>query len=618
MTLISKIRASRLAQGLVMAAGAILIFSLGVWAASDEAPADKTEGGDAQDQTIWTCSMHPNVRQPKPGKCPICGMDLIIADSAKSNGAANEVQLSERAKIRSQIRTAPVQPFGVSGASRRLLGRVTVDESTLKTVTAWVGGRIDRLHVRTTGESVRRGQVIATLYSPEVYAAHQDLIAARKQLAQLGPTASRAGQAAAQAALDASRERLRLMGVPETEVGALEKASQPSDRIRIRSPYAGTVIERIASEGSYVSTGASLYRLANLDELWVELDAYESDLSQLEVGQTVLLQVDGRPDKQLEGTIRFIDPVLDARTRTASVRVEIPNRDGELRPGMFVEATVVNDKSKDTTTLAIPATAPLFTGHRSLVYVEVPDTEVPTYAPREVRLGSKMGDHYPVLSGLKQGEHVVVRGAFAIDADLQIAGGAAMMTRSSSSDKSASERAQLPDAVRSALSSVFDAYLEVQEALAADNLDQAKKAADALKVTSSKLDVQKGAPASFASAWRGLSKHLQSSAATIEAAKSLEAARKPFADLSRDAATLLKLFGNPTSKSLRLAHCPMAFDNQGAEWIQRGEKVANPYFGSAMHSCGEIEHALAEGAYLPTKKPDDSAGAKRAHAEHAH
>lgn len=401
---------------------------------SDPRSTEEREHRHEGEESDWTCAMHPQIRQSEPGQCPICGMDLIPARGSSGDGGADarRVSLSERAKLLARVRTAEAQRLDSGRVERRLLGRVDYDERSLRTVTAWVGGRIDRLHVSTTGERVKRGQAIATLYSPEVYSAHQDLIQAKQQLERLQDGATPSSRRAAEAARDATRDRLRLLGVPNSELRAMERANKPSERARIRTPFGGTVIERLATQGSYVETGTGLYRVADLSTLWVQLDAYESDLSVLRAGQEVQLQVEALPGEDFEGRVTFVDPVLDPKTRTARVRIEVKNQDRRLRPGMFVEAKVQSDgpgKGESEAPLVIPATAPLFTGRRSLVYVEVEDAEEPTYEARVVTLGSRMGELYPVLAGLEEGERVVVHGAFAIDADLQIQGGDSMMKR---------------------------------------------------------------------------------------------------------------------------------------------------------------------------------------------
>ncbi len=416
---------------------ALVAFGLGGWLLGDgRSPESSAPTTMAHQTTMWTCSMHPQVHESEPGQCPICGMDLIPVEAASTEpDRPARVQLSERAKALARIRTVEAERLESGRVERRLLGRVDYDERSLRTVTAWISGRIDRLHVSTTGERVKRNQVIATLYSPEVYNAHQDLIQARQQLERLREAATPSARVAAEAALGAARARLRLVGVPEAEIGTMERSTKPSERVRIRTPFGGTVIERLATQGSYVETGSGLYRVADLSTLWVQLDAYESDLQFLEAGQDVRLKVEALPGEDFAGRVTFVDPIVDPKTRTARVRIEVKNRDRRLRPGMFAEASVqsaARGAAVDGAPLVVPATAPLFTGRRSVVYVEVPGAEQPTYEARVVTLGPRLGELYLVLEGLHAGERVVVHGAFAIDADLQIRGGQSMMNQGES------------------------------------------------------------------------------------------------------------------------------------------------------------------------------------------
>jgi Cu(I)/Ag(I) efflux system membrane fusion protein len=432
----------------VVALAAFLLGGRLLGGSDTSAPTHSSVAEQSKD-AVWTCSMHPQIQQHEPGQCPICGMDLIPVEKPPSEGEGNnrQVRLSERAKVLARIRTTQAQRLGSGKVERRLLGRVDYDERSLRTVTAWIGGRIERLHVSTTGERVKRGQVIATLYSPEVYNSHQDLIQARQQLERLQSGATPSARRAAEAALDAARDRLRLIGMPRAELRSMERATKPSERVRIRTPFGGTVIERLATQGNYVKTGSGLYRVADLSRLWVQLDAYESDLPVLHSGQDVTLRVEALPGETFQGRVTFVDPVLDPKTRTARVRIEVNNQDRRLRPGMFVEATVqsaAGGKTTEATPLVIPATAPLFTGRRSVVYVEVNDQDTPTYEARDVTLGPRMGELYPVLSGLDEGDRVVVHGAFAIDADLQIRGGESMMNLPAASGPSSKPKPAMP------------------------------------------------------------------------------------------------------------------------------------------------------------------------------
>ncbi|MEM9191429.1 MAG: efflux RND transporter periplasmic adaptor subunit [Myxococcota bacterium] len=597
-----------LRQGLIYGTVPLLLlasFCLGGWLLGGP-EASIPEAHDHPSDTAWTCSMHPHIRRSEAGSCPICGMDLIVAASRERS--TEEVVLSEEAKIRARIRTTPVRSRRGSRA-RRLFGRVEYSESGLREVTAWISGRIDRLHLRTTGAPVRRGQVIATLYSSEVYAAHQDLLAARRQRARL-EDASELAQQSAELAANAARDRLRLLGIRGRELQAFEAADAPTERVRIRSPFAGTVVERLATEGRYVETGTPLYRLANLDELWVELDAYTADLPTIAVGQPVEFTVSEFTDETFEGEISFVDPVLDPRTRTAKVRVVLEN-DGRLRPGMFAEAIVEHDPTEGAETVSIPRSAPLFTGRRSLVYVELPERDEPTYVVREVRLGPLEGEFYPVLAGLREGERVVTEGAFVIDADLQIRGGNSMMNLPDESDDEHphedhdehphehphedhqhedhhGERTEhgtehgaenLSPSASAALSVFYQGVVALQQGLASDDLAVSQAAAATLARDTARLE-----PLVPASSWDETIRSL----GALRHAGTLTDARRAFETVAAASVETLERFGNPSDHTVRVAFCPMAREGKGAQWLQHDTVIENPFFGSAMHSCGDV------------------------------
>tara|TARA_R110002096_G_scaffold434832_1_gene658033 strand:+ start:7526 stop:9409 length:1884 start_codon:yes stop_codon:yes gene_type:complete len=586
---------------IAFAAGALL-FSGGGESKGVSGAAAEHEGHDEAE--LWTCSMHPQIRATEPGDCPICGMDLIPVENGGGgdDSRPERIALSESAKIRAQIRTTPVKRLSSAGVERRLLGRVDYDETRLRTVTSWIGGRIDKLQIRTTGQRVKRGQVIATLYSPEVFGAHQDLLVAKQQLVKL-KGATEAARLGAELALNASRDRLRLLGVPASEITTMESAKRPSEQVRIRSPFSGTVLERLATEGSYVKTGTGLFQIADLSSLWVQLDAYESDLPLLSIGQEVSLRVEALPNEQFSGRVTFVDPVLNQRTRTTRVRIEVKNPDGQLRPNMFAEAIVTSgttEGKEPASDLVIPETAPLFTGRRSVVYVEVPNAESPTYDARVVRLGPKTGAVYPIIAGLREGERVVTHGAFTLDADLQIRGGRSMMTLPDDTGASPFDQiVEVSDADKLKLGGVLTSYLELHEALASDNLASAKAASEALH--SAAETIVPNNPPDFRDAWMPIQRQLLAHAEHLGGVATLDEARVPFRELSQQIATILRVFGNPSHETVRLAFCPMALNGQGAEWVQRASEIQNPYFGSSMHSCGDIHESVEHGTFLPLK-----------------
>lgn len=566
--------------------------------------------GENSATAIWTCSMHPQVRSGEPGQCPLCGMDLIPVEDGAAGGsnddAPNRVTLTGRAKALSRITTTVVKRAAADAVELRLLGRLDYDERRVRTVTSWTEGRIDRLHVAVTGQRVGRGQVIATLYSPEIYSAQQDMIQASRQVKRLSK-GTQTARLAADAALESTRERLRLLGVPEGELTKMESAERPFRHISIRANAGGTVIERLVDEGAYVNPGSGIYRVADLSKLWVQLDAYERDLAFISRGQKVGLSISAFPEEAFEGTVAFIDPVLNSRTRTTRLRVEVNNRDGRLQPGMFAEATVQGGNGEQALRqLVIPESAPLFTGRRSVVYVEVPDSEQPTYEARQVRLGHKTGDVYPVIAGIGEGERVVVQGAFTLDADLQIRGGQSMMAQPD--DRSPGLHDQIVRAdprFMSSLLPVLGSYLSAQERLGEDDHQAAKVAMQALEREVGR--VQRPRSAEAREAWTTIADGLRQHAAHGAGTADIEAARAAFEHLSLQMRTLLERFGNPLSTPLRLAFCPMAFDNRGAEWIQRGEEIDNSYFGAVMRRCGSIRATVGPGEHLASNDESQTA-----------
>ena len=299
-----------------------------------------------------------------------------------------------------------------------MVGKITYDETRLASIAAWVPGRIDRLFVNFTGIQVEKGEPMALMYSPELVSAQEEyLIALRTDNQRL---------------INASRKRLLLFGITERQVEELEKEGKTKTHLTIYAPLSGIVIHKNGLEGMYVETGTQIYTIADLSQVWVLLDAYESDLMWIRKGQRVKIETEAYPGETYDGTIVFIDPFLDPKTRTTKVRVNVPNPQAKLKPEMFVRALVLAvDKTKkeraQEAPLVIPATAPLFTGKRAVVYVEVPG-KTGAFEGREVSLGPRVGDAYIVRDGLVEGEQVVVNGNFKIDSAIQILAKPSMMS----------------------------------------------------------------------------------------------------------------------------------------------------------------------------------------------
>jgi len=422
---------------------------------------ERTGAGPAAEAArMWTCSMHPQIRQDHPGRCPICGMDLVPAAGAGaevggggSGGGAGheaEVVLGESAQRIASIEVVPVtrRPLEHELAT---VGRIALAEPLIAYLTARTHARVERVWADFTGTAVAAGDHLVDLYSPALVVAQRELLSA--------PTPELAALA---------RRKLTLWGVGEAELDAIVAGGQPRDVVTLHSPIGGIVIEKNVVEGMYVDEGAPLYTIADLSTVWLKAEIYELDLPWVAIGQPAKVEVEGLPGQSFLGTVAFVDPVVNDATRTVGVRVNLPNPGGLLRPGMFAHSTLHSQLGPDgrhaisplagrwvcpmhpdvnaaepgtcsvcgmdlalvqggsgaeaevaAALLAVPVSAVLDTGARRLVYVE----EQPgRFAAREVALGPRAGEVYPVLSGLAEGERVVVHGAFLLDSQAQIEG----------------------------------------------------------------------------------------------------------------------------------------------------------------------------------------------------
>jgi Cu(I)/Ag(I) efflux system membrane fusion protein len=445
-----------------------------------EHAASATQEGTSEPATVWTCSMHPQIRLPKPGLCPICNMKLIpVRKEAEGDMAGmRQFKTSQSAKALMDIETAPVERKFVT-AEIRMVGKVEYDETNLAYITAWVPGRLDRLYVDYTGVPVKNGDHMVYMYSPELLSAQEELLQAIKAVKNMEESKSDILREVTAGTVEAVRGKLRLLGLTEEQITEVEKRGTATDHITIYAPISGIVVHKNALEGMYVNTGTRIYTVADLSHVWVKLDAYESDLSWLRYGQEVEFTTVSFPGEIFQGTISFIDPVLDPVTRTVKIRVDVSNPEGTLKPEMFVKAVVkanvaaggrimdprlagkwicpmhpsiikdgpgkcdicemplVRTESlgyvsaepdESDKPLVIPVSAALVTGTRAIVYLEVPDVNKPTYEGREVVLGPRAGNYYIVRSGLEEGQRVVTKGNFKIDSALQIQAKPSMMT----------------------------------------------------------------------------------------------------------------------------------------------------------------------------------------------
>jgi len=366
--------------------------------------------------TIWTCAMHPQIRMPEPGKCPICGMDLIPLSQGGGDTTIdpNAIHMTDAAAQLANVLTSIVSKQNPV-KDIRLYGKVQADERLLQSQVSYLPGRIEKLFVNFTGEAVRKGQTLALIYSPDLVTAQQELLETAKTK-QSQP-----------ALYEATKDKLRQWKLSEAQISSIESSGKAKNNFEVFANTTGIVSARRVNTGDYISPGSVLFDVADLSHVWVMFDAYESDLPYLSQGQKVSFTFEALPGKDYSGNISFIDPMLDPVNRVARVRVEIGNQGGKLKPEMFATGIVKANLNQYKGKMVIPKTAVLWTGKRSVVYVKQTGTDELAFKMREIELGPMLGNSYVVMKGFADGEEIVTQGAFIVDASAQLEGKPSMM-----------------------------------------------------------------------------------------------------------------------------------------------------------------------------------------------
>ncbi|WP_149276767.1 efflux RND transporter periplasmic adaptor subunit [Pareuzebyella sediminis] len=372
-----------------------------------------SQEGKRQSQ-MWTCSMHPQIMQSEPGDCPICGMDLIPAGYESDEVTKGQFKMSENAMILANITTTKIGSNSSRDQTLSLSGAIVANKEAVAVQASYFEGRIEKLFLNYEGEEVRKGQLLATLYAPALVSAQQELLTAAN-LKKTQPSLYKA-----------VRNKLKLWKLTDAQIDKIESSGKVREHFPVYANVSGTVSEVMVAAGDYVEKGAPLLKIADLGTVWAVFDAYENQVSLLKEGQHITVKVKSFPNKRYEATISFVDPVLNASTRTVRVRAVLKNTDGQLKPGMFVTGMLHESSGIRDSALVVPESAVLWTGERSLVYVK-PDSLTPAFELREVHLGNTVDEGYTVLSGLEKGEAVVTNGTFTVDAAAQLKGKNSMM-----------------------------------------------------------------------------------------------------------------------------------------------------------------------------------------------
>lgn len=530
----------------------------------------------SEDQ-IWTCSMHPEIRRNEPGDCPICGMDLIPIDEEEASADPEVYQMSENAMKLANITTMKV---GKSNASKelRLNGKVQVNERNAVSQSSHIPGRIERLNVNTTGERVNRGQTLAIIYSPEMINAQQELLQA-SEIKESQPEL-----------FEAAKEKLRNWRIGENQINQILSSGRALENFPIIADVSGVVTEKMVDLGDYVERGMPIYEIADLSMVWVLFDLYENQLGWVQEGSKVEYTVSSLPGETFEGEISFIDPLLNAQSRVAQARVEVDNRDGRLKPEMFVSGTVENEiGNAETNEIVIPKSAVLWTGKRSLVYIKEPVENGGGFRIREVTLGPSLGDAYVIEEGLQTGEEIVVNGTFTVDAAVQLSGRPSMMNPQFDDDSKEEvevNQIDLSAEEKEQFQIVLKEYLALKDALVNDDFNTAKEKISVLENEIQDFET-KNLDGDSAGGVNNYKNELEKGLDAMTSAENISELRNEFDELSTAMINMTKSF-RAFEEKLYVQHCPMANDNKGANWLSLSEEIRNPYFGSEMLNCGEV------------------------------
>jgi Cu(I)/Ag(I) efflux system membrane fusion protein len=536
-----------------------LFLALASLSCSDKKQPETTKETHNHEQSVtYTCSMHPQITQDAPGSCPICGMALIEKDQNTSGKDPSTLSFTEEALSLMNVETFTVGQSVGSSTSKELSGRIQVDETTVFDQTAKYSGRVERLLVHSNGEMIRKGQKIAEIFSPEIYKAQKELLIA-------------AGSKNSQPQYyQAVREKLRIMKFSNQWIDALESRGEAQAYFDLVAEMDGTIINLAVSEGDAVKKGQVLYRSADLSKVWAQLDGYENNLESVSVGQRVLLKSPNLSMFSSEDTISFIDQVINEKTRTYNIRVEVLNDRGILKPGMFVRATL---ESPNSSGLQIPTSAVLWTGKRSLVYVQITSS---SFELREVEVGQEDSEFYTVLSGLSEGESVVVDGAFQIDASAQLRGLESMMSYQAEDEENTKSFSVLDDSMMRAL---VAPYLKLKDELVRSDAKTSSALAKAMLVL---LSDKK-----YAFSRTNLKAPLES----LQKTEDIEVQRELFRLISNEMIQWASTTQSVSSK-LYVQFCPMANNNKGAKWLSSEEQIRNPFYGDVMLTCGSVVEVI--------------------------
>ena len=554
------------------------ILALGIllgWVIFGDSPSKNTKHNhkDATDTyQKWMCSMHPQIMQTEPGDCPICGMDLIPSEVGAKGLAPDQFKLTKNAIALANIQTTIVGSSNSVDNSIMLTGKIVENEKANAVQTSYFSGRIEQLKINYTGEDVRKGQLLATIYSPELYAAQQELITA-SSLKKSQPTLYKA-----------VRNKLKLWKLSESQINQIESSGKVREYFPVYATVSGTVSEKLVNQGEAIKQGQPLFKIANLNTVWANFDVFENQIESFKKDQNISINTNAYPNKIFNAKVDFIDPILNTRTRTVTLRAVLNNINNEFKPGMFVEGKIEGDLN-NSEVLTIPTSAVLWTGQRSVVYLKTNPNE-PIFEMKEVILGKQIGESYQILRGLKNGDEVVTNGTFTIDAAAQLLGKKSMMNH----NKMMTEDFEIATLFKTQLQKTYDKYIGLKDALIKTDAVLAQKEAQQLLEALMQIDMKLLVNKDTHKQWMKLSGTLNSNTKKIATSTDIVEQRKKFKIVSEHLILAVQYFG--INETTYKQYCPMADSDKGAYWLSKEKQVLNPYFGNMMLKCGEVKEII--------------------------
>ncbi|MGC6438263.1 MAG: efflux RND transporter periplasmic adaptor subunit [Flavobacteriaceae bacterium] len=545
---------------------------------------EKTEHNHSEmtsENQMWTCSMHPQIMQPEAGDCPICGMDLIPAEAGADGLSPNEFKLTKNAMALANVQTSVVGNSSSNNATVKLSGKIVENEDANVVQVSYFSGRIERLNISSVGEEIRKGQLLATIYSPELFSAQQELITA-SSLKESQP-----------ALYKAVRNKLKLWKITDAQINQIEASGKVKQNVPIYATVSGTVSEKLVEQGDYVKQGQALLKITNLNTVWALFDVYENQIELFKKGQNITVTTNAHPNKEFKKKIDFIEPTLNSATRTVKLRVVLNNKNREFKTGMFVEGLVENTLTNQSKRLMIPSSAILWTGERSVVYLKTNPNE-PIFEMKEITIGKQLGKEYEVIDGLKSGDEIVTNGTFTVDASAQLQGKKSMMNKDGGKTMTGheghtmdkmTEKIDFSSDVEKSFQPVINAYIDLKDALIQSDVTLASSKSEAFRKVLDEIPVNQREQ--IHNYWSILHKTSKG----INKNVSLEHQRKQFQIISDKLIEMVRNFDKIDDK-LFVQFCPMADNNNGASWLSKEEQVLNPYFGDKMLKCGSIKEVI--------------------------